>query len=69
MVHYPRAFCFVEDDPGAFGGKIIRIIDNMGTCLGLYEYEWFNVTWNYDRRYLIQECERQQFQVGINKIK
>ena len=68
MIHYPRAFCRIEEDPRAFGERIVRVIDGNGVCLGVFEYEWFNINWNYDRRYLLHECEKTRLQIGIHNL-
>lgn len=61
LIHYPRAFCCIDEE-----ARKITVIDNMGTQVAVLEMQWFNVTWNYDKRYLIRECEKRLFQVGIN---
>ena len=61
FIHYPRAFCHIDEE-----NRVITVIDNMGTQVAVLEMIWFNITWNYDKRYLIRECEKRLFQVGIN---
>lgn len=61
FIHYPRAFCYIDEE-----ARVITVIDNMGTKVAVLEMQWFNITWNYDKRYLIRECEKRLFQVGIN---
>lgn len=62
LIHYPAAFCYTNEDTG-----IIKIIDNNGVLLATLEKQWFNITWHYDKKKLLHECEKRLFQFGINE--
>ena len=63
MEHFPHNFCYVnEDDPDE-----IIIKNEAGRILGRVTLRDFNITWNYDKRHLIKQCEERNFQVGLHQ--